>query len=350
LAYTLQISDAPYNRSDYVELGRRSRSLLILDKILNDREDLHIDLIYEPAGSPSVKFQKLDKRSNGESDAFKGNDKPRRPLIPLLENQPINFDTDPTIKTVEMPLFLFRQTVGKAITDLTRVLHPYLLSNFPNGIRDIQSKFHGRGIVISTGKWHFKLAYHAIKSFHQVLKSPLPVEVLYAGPNDLTDAMIQAFNALPNVKTVDILEYFGEESKDARGWAIKPFAMLASSFAEIIFIDADGLFFQDPNVLFEKSQLYKRDGALFFFDRTMRTDEETTWLNSYLLHPSKYAKGNRYLTKKSIHEMESGVVVMDKSRTDVLHGLLAVCKMNSAFERDAVTYKHMHGMDKPLRL
>jgi hypothetical protein len=46
--------------------------------------------------------------------------------------------------------------------------------------------------------------------------------------------------------------------------------MLASSFSQLIFIDADVLFLQDPNkVYFEDSKLFKDFGTMFYFDRTI---------------------------------------------------------------------------------
>ncbi|KAJ3412580.1 hypothetical protein HDV05_000560 [Chytridiales sp. JEL 0842] len=355
LSYTLQTSGQLYNRSDYVQMGRKARSLMILDKVLHDRPDLHLDLIFiEPkmetlsssAGTvsreePKQPFQRQLNRRATDNDNAENSD-----TIPLLRPSRLASlpkSKTPTEKSTDMHLFLFRKVLSSTVRDLTIILHPYLFTQFPGGIRDLQSKFSGKGLVISTGKWHFKLAYHAILSLRQVLKCDLPIEVMYAGPHDLEPSMIESFNAIEGVRAVDIWDYFPEESRTFSGWSVKPFAMLASSFEEILFMDADALFLQDPKVLFEESNLYKRDGALFFFDRTMKTNEQIPWLKSYLKFPSKYSMTNRYMTRRSIHEMESGVVVMNKGRADVLHALLAVCKMNSKYEREKVTYKNMHG-------
>ncbi|KAJ3407863.1 hypothetical protein HDV05_005242 [Chytridiales sp. JEL 0842] len=306
LAYTLQIvNEPPYDRKDFLQLGRRARSLLIMDKLVRQRTDLHQELIFHaPLASSSSSVERGGK--------------------------------------MEMHSYILTQLLSKTIKELTNTIYPYLQPKYPRGIPDIQSTFKGKGIVISTGKFHFKLALHAIRSIREVLNSTLPIEVVYGGPGDLDPGMIKAFERQPNVKCLDIYNHFGEESHLFGGWSIKPFAILGSSFEEVIFMDADTLFFQDPRVLLEKSERYNQTGALFFLDRTIG-GTYNDWFTKIQPNPSQVAKNGRYMRKLTVHEMESGVVVVDKGNIDVLHALLVVCKMNSQFERDKVTYKNMHG-------
>ncbi|KAJ3297759.1 hypothetical protein HDU79_002233 [Rhizoclosmatium sp. JEL0117] len=198
------------------------------------------------------------------------------------------------------------------------------------------------GIVFSTGKEHFEYAVHAILSLRQTLNCKLPIQVQYMGPEDLDPEMLTALSSIPNVETVDILSKFG--NSEVSGWAIKPFAMLASSFQTAIFIDADALFFQDPEVLVKSSKLFKKHGQLFYRDRTLFQPkyDSLEWFRTITPVLSKYASTLRYTTGKSHHEMESGVVVIDKSRTDALHSLLLTCQLNSKVERD-IAYSHVYG-------
>ncbi|KAI9347031.1 mannosyltransferase putative-domain-containing protein [Obelidium mucronatum] len=202
------------------------------------------------------------------------------------------------------------------------------------------------GIVLCSGKWHFEMAVHAITTLRKVLNCTLPIEIHYGGKDDLEPNMIQAFNSMENVRTVNILDYFPVETKLWGGWSMKPFAMLASSFRRVIFVDADALFFQDPRVLLHESAIVKRFGQMFYYDRTLGGNDPW-WFKSINPQFSKYSSTLRYMQKdkprSSQHEMESGVVVVDKGRTGVLHAMLLVCKMNSKVERDGITYHRVYG-------
>ena len=93
---------------------------------------------------------------------------------------------------------------------------------------------------------------------------------------------------------------------------MKPWAMLMSSFQEVLFMDADVLFFVDPETLFEDSQ-YRAARALFFKDRNLGREEKRKWLKKVLPSPiSKKVKGNRLWTGESGHMQDSGVVIVDK--------------------------------------
>ncbi|KAJ3299601.1 hypothetical protein HDU76_006267 [Blyttiomyces sp. JEL0837] len=307
LDYTTLISKYPYNRTNFIELGRRTRSLQILYKVLHDRKDLH----------------------------------------PLLYRSTTNaLNSDPNInpqanQNYKKELGQFRNNVGAVIDDLTTLLFPWSLE-WRSGIREMQNGFEGRGILITTGGWHFELAIHAIMSLRH-LGCNLPVEIHYAGSNDLPDEMADAIRGMPGVYLVNVLEYTGSEGLEILGWAIKPFAMLISRFREVIFVDADALFFQNPDMMMNESVLYRTFGQMFWEDRSLGVNIEPGWFRGFVRFPSLYAEGNRYLRMKSVHEMESGVVVLDKGRTDVLMGLLTVCKLNSRVERDGNTYHMVHG-------
>ncbi|KAI9347036.1 mannosyltransferase putative-domain-containing protein [Obelidium mucronatum] len=223
-------------------------------------------------------------------------------------------------------LIIAPSTGGGTATSL-QTIYPWLSPTY-SSIRALQNKFLEKseeGIVFCSGQWHFELAVHAITTFRQVLNCTLPIEVHYAGPGDLTPKMLKSFASLPNVTTVNVLEYFTSETKNWGGWSIKPFAMLASRFRKPIFVDADALFFQDPRVLLEKSDIFREYGSMFYHDRSLFRDDPANWFKGINPVWSRYA-GN---------EIEG--------RTGPLHALLMVCVLNSRLERDDVTYKNMHG-------
>jgi hypothetical protein len=88
------------------------------------------------------------------------------------------------------------------------------------------SNSQNRGIVFTTGQWHFELAIHSIWTLRTVLKCTLPIEVHYAGPGDLRPEMLEAFNKIDGVKTVDVWEYFADEARNLGGWSVcVPFSL-----------------------------------------------------------------------------------------------------------------------------
>lgn len=85
-----------------------------------------------------------------------------------------------------------------------------------------------------------------------------------------------------------------------------------SSFREALFIDADALFFVDPQTLFEDEQ-YMDNGALFFKDRSINPENKRSWLRKILPPPiSSRVMESRMWTGESGHMQDSGVVVIDK--------------------------------------
>ncbi|KAJ3061743.1 hypothetical protein HDU98_002355 [Podochytrium sp. JEL0797] len=297
--YALQVKAMDYNRTDFLLLGRRVRALHIAYTVLHDK--------------PS--------------------------LIPVVVGK-----ENPSISNIND---LYRE-LQSIVDDSTRLLYPWLQPTF-SSLREMQQHFlktSEDGIVVCSGKWHFEMAIHLITTLRQVLNSTLPVEVFYGGPEDLPDHMLASFNALPFVKTVNLLDYFPTETKLWGGWSMKPFATLASRFRRVIFVDADALFFQDPRVLLDESALFRQFGQVFYHDRTLGGNDPW-WFKEINPVWSRYSERLRYMQKdsprSSQHEMESGVVVMDKGRTGVLHALMTVCKMNSKLERDGITYHRVYG-------
>ena len=217
-------------------------------------------------------------------------------------------------------------------------LYPWLSSN---STLDLIQTFHGRGIVMPVGSTHFRLAKQSIKVVRE-LGCSLPIQVMYMGDGDLNDNQLIELHSFENVTTIDITKLVDNEILRLSGWAIKPFCMLVSSFQKIILMDADAIFLQDPTLLFS-DEGFLQNGSLFFKDRTLFAGVEwqPSWLQSFLPSPlTKALKSMRYFKKESSHEMDSAVVVMDKSK--VFRGLLSVCYLN-AFDQRNLLYKRIYG-------
>ncbi|KAJ3399256.1 hypothetical protein HDU80_008120 [Chytriomyces hyalinus] len=296
--YAMLVKSAEYNRTEFLHLGRRARSNLIAYTVLYDKPSLLPSL-----SLPSKNVKKL------------------------------------------------RRELASIVDESTALLYPWLKPTY-SSIKEMQTRFVNKdsesqeGLVICTGKWHFEMAVHLIETLRKVLQCTLPIEVHYGGPDDLPPDMLKAFNAMPNVKTVSILDFFPLETKLWGGWSMKPFALLGSRFRKVIIVDADALFLQDPRVIFNQSEIFKQHGQMFYHDRTLGGNDPW-WFKSINPQWSKFSASLRYMGKgiarSSQHEMESGVVAVDKGRTGVLHSLLLVCKMNSKLERDGITYRRVHG-------
>ncbi|KAJ3019110.1 UNVERIFIED_CONTAM: hypothetical protein HDU68_010817 [Siphonaria sp. JEL0065] len=264
------------------------------------------------------------------------------------------------------------EELERVVFNFTSTIYPWLSTeNKPISIHQLQLQYlasNKSGIVMTSGRKHFKYLLHAITSLRTVLNCALPIEVHFGGDGDLPKEMIQHLHGLTNVSTVDLLLRFPSEIRRFDGWSLKPFAMLASGmclsfsvsikdsllftdslfvihpteFRNVIFIDTDVLFFKDPAAILINSPIFTQYGQLFFHDRNMQRELLTSWFKTNNPHLSRYSSMLRYAKNVSYHEQESGVVVLDKSRSGILHSLLFVCKLNSIEVREE-TYRNMYG-------
>lgn len=207
-----------------------------------------------------------------------------------------------------------------------QMLFPWTAPYFPDHMT-LHSHFKkgGRGIVLTAGDDQAPFLLTTIPTF-RMLGCNLPIEVMYLGDSDLSEDYRQELEDLEGVVTRDIAQMVNDDGWKLAGWAAKPFAILFSSFREVIFIDADSLFFTNPEVLFD-DPAYKSTGALFFKDRLIMPENKKRWLQQILPKPiSRQVKQSRFWTGDSGHMQESGVIVVDKWRHFV--ALLLVTRMN----------------------
>ncbi|KAK6520430.1 hypothetical protein TWF506_000687 [Arthrobotrys conoides] len=198
----------------------------------------------------------------------------------------------------------------------------------------------GRGIVLSAGDGQAPFLLTSIPSFRK-LGCKLPIEIMYLGDSDLSEDYRAELEQFEGVVTRDISAMVSDDGWRLAGWAAKPFAMLLSSFREVIFIDADSLFFKNPEILFEDEE-YKKYGALFFKDRIIMPENKKRWLQQIIPKPiSKNVRQTRLWTGESGHQQESGVVVVDKWKHFV--SMMMVTRMNGP-DRDGNESKGIVGV------
>lgn len=207
-----------------------------------------------------------------------------------------------------------------------QLLFPWTAPYFPDHMTlHAHFKRGGRGIVLTAGDDQAPYLLTTIPTFRK-LGCNLPIEVMYLGDSDLSEDYRADLEALDGVITRDIAQMVNDEGWKLAGWAAKPFAILHSSFREVIFIDADSLFFTNPEVLFDDPS-YQKTGALFFRDRLIMPELKKRWLQQILPKPiSRQVKQSRFWTGDSGHMQESGVVVVDKWRHFM--SMLLVTRMN----------------------
>jgi len=190
----------------------------------------------------------------------------------------------------------------------------------------IESYDQDVGIVICLGKeTGFRTAIHQIVTLREVLKSTLPIEVFYAGDEALRKRFRTFITGLaasygPNSAPIilrDITEYFPDPDEllglTGEG-STRPFAMLASSFRQVIMTGPDTIFVQDPRILLHEPT-YLEYGSIFWHDRIFEPgpDENYDWAEE-VLNRAKVknldrvkAEGVAWFTRKGIWELEKYV-------------------------------------------
>ncbi|KAE8380432.1 mannosyltransferase putative-domain-containing protein [Aspergillus bertholletiae] len=220
-------------------------------------------------------------------------------------------------------------------------------------VADLRASFEpgSAGVVIPTSNNTLRFAAHLIGTLRSVLNSALPIQIVYAGDDDLgpgdRDRLSKIVESGPPLEFLDILTIFDDSALQLQtgGWAIKAFAALGSRFERVILADADAVLFQPPEVLLDH-EAFVRTGALLFHDRLLWQNvfpERHEWYKSQIRQPSAALEKSLVWTKNYAEEGDSGLVVMDKSRTDILIALFHICWQNSYDVREEVTYKITYG-------
>eukprot|EP00842_Homolaphlyctis_polyrhiza_P000015 jgi/Hompol1/1013/HPOL_002630-RA len=232
--------------------------------------------------------------------------------------------------------------LAETTQSLERSLYPFLPPNTTT--QTLLARLSGRGIVMTTGNEDVRYAIISIKQIRS-LGSKLPIQLFYAGETDLQPSHRNTLQSLPNTTVIDLATYFDLATLDITSYAIKPFAILASTFAETLFMDADALFLKNPDTLFES--LSNLSPARFFRDRTLKSYMHLGPGMVKLLKDlmgdgglSATAQESRLVRGISVHEQEAGVMLMDRRVT--LPALLLACLLNAKPLRDYV-WQQMHG-------
>lgn len=207
-----------------------------------------------------------------------------------------------------------------------------------------------RGLIIPVGKNDVRFASHLLKNIRQTLRSTIPIQIVYAGPRDLPEQYRDYLCSLDkDISSTDITSIIDDTHLQLAegGWAVKPFGMLVSHFEKAIIADADAVFLQPPEVLFD-SPGFLETGTMLFHDRLIHPggfpERHRFWADE-LAHTNLSAsiRTSKAYTEAYAELGDSGVVAFDKSNLDVLTALLHICWQNTATVREKITYRLNHG-------
>ena len=232
----------------------------------------------------------------------------------------IGFNTEGEIKYNIPP---FNKWNSYNSTPNSKICQGFYLKKYPD------DKYYGKGIVICVSelKNHHKLAICLIKNL-RYLNCNIPIEIFYSH-GELSKNTIKSFHMEKNVKCIDISSIIPEF--DFKGYQIKPYSILLSSFEDVILLDADSIVFQNLSKLFSDPN-YIKYGNLFWLDQQNKKIHSFDTQNFIL---NNIDTQFNYLNYK---EQCSSLVVINKKKK--WFSLLGICGLNYNHKN---TYKYLFG-------
>jgi hypothetical protein len=334
-----------------------------LRKLVNSDEGLRHEFGFQTSIEPELLVQSFGNTSEPWMKYFSSQTRRFLKLLSLLQDSFRNFHEDGLItqehSEADLWTFLLCEDVLEKNTFREYVRLEYELFSWIRGTFDwdsapsLQSRYSSsvlnllqeqfqanstRGFVICAGENQMKYLPGLLWNMRFVHGCELPVEIFYLGDKDLSLGSRKLLEKFANVATRNIFNFVDQDLLALRGWDIKPFALLFSSFVESVLLDVDIALLQNPLVLFEQKG-YVETGALFFRDRTIgqMNQQIPSIIKMIAPSPSANYEKSRVNQMFSSQEMESGVVVIDKRR--VFFGMLGVCKLMDRLTREFLNNK-----------
>jgi len=110
---------------------------------------------------------------------------------------------------------------------------------------DFKSEASATGIIICVGNENIIYATRLVRTLRNISKSSVPIEIAFAGDDNLSPANQALIRSLgPAIELVNLHFLFDDTVTGLSNnlFAIKPFAMLASHFKNFILTDASTIF------------------------------------------------------------------------------------------------------------
>lgn len=220
----------------------------------------------------------------------------------------------------------FEKIMGKTLTKIPFYINKlkkdwvYKIPNYND------FSFKGKGIVIAANGNRYKYVTGVYMNLYVIRKMfgcDLPVEIFYVGSGEKFNKKIEKkLRALGNINIIDLSTKLNTnlKSKDLIGYRTKPLAVMASSFREIILMDADSLVFVNPEILLEEYN-YLNNGMLLFKDYVNCLKYvNPTFLNNIGLDKNEFCK------KTHGYEIDSSCIIVDKQRA--WDAICTICIIN----------------------
>lgn len=188
-----------------------------------------------------------------------------------------------------------------------------------------QQRYEGKGIVMAFGgRTLHNCAYITLRLLRETHKCTLPIEVFYAGGKELSEqAITWMTKTIDNIKFISTDEIIGLPSgANLNGPQIRSIALIASSFAEVLWLDADTLPVVDPSFVFTLDA-YVNMGALVWSCRCNVFSASTRAFDVFdLAIPSHYPQqlntSRQYQSTSCLshqpEEFDGGQMVLNKAR------------------------------------
>lgn len=211
---------------------------------------------------------------------------------------------------------------------------------FIRSIPDYPGGFGGRGIVIcGGGSRYFTNAWVTIHLLRQ-FGCQLPIQLWYLGEREMDARMIRLVAEL-DVQCVDALA----QRKDfpcrlLGGWELKCFAVLHSSYEQVLLLDADNMPVANPEYLFDEPA-YRQSGAVFWPDRCRFEVAQQIWDLLGIKRPDhpEFESGQILVHKKNCWKALCLSMWLNENSDFFYHYIhgdketfhLAFCKLNQPF-------------------
>lgn len=161
-----------------------------------------------------------------------------------------------------------RETARRQAIEFAALLKalPKLTEPWAARLRRRSDKWQGRGIVVVAGGEKYGMLAVSLVDSLRSCGCTLPIEIFYLGSHELKCSTMVSLAARERCTLRDLLA--GQPTlRDVQGfgYAAKPLALAASSFAEVLLLDADIIALRDPSFLFDEAS-YLTHGAVFWSD------------------------------------------------------------------------------------
>ncbi|MBI1287087.1 MAG: hypothetical protein GC178_05855 [Flavobacteriales bacterium] len=194
--------------------------------------------------------------------------------VPLSQSSP---HTTPEAKSSRQPIMEPVRTSGyKMPKRLTEKTAQKEIDTFIRTLHERTFNFNGRGIVICGGGEKYFPGTWVLVNMLRYLGCKLPVEVWYLGKHEMDNHM-QALLAPLDVACIDATIMRKEHPcRILKGWELKAYALLHSSFKEVMLLDADNVPTINPEELFDWPE-YKKTGCIFWPDVNKLSKGRQIW-------------------------------------------------------------------------